>query len=90
MEQKQQSEPPLELMMPRLQQSAKLFRCQTGALGDGPHGQRVDWMMTRDDQPLFTIGHYQMPALPSHTVAELFKHPLGFALADTGDFGHKV
>ena len=45
--------------------------------------------MTGDDQPLFAIGHDQMPALSGDAITELFKHSLGVALTDAGDFGHR-
>ena len=73
----------------RLQHGAELFWCQTGTFGDGTHCQRVDWVMPWDYQPLFAVGHDQMPALPGHMVAEFLKYALGLTLTDAVDCWHK-
>jgi len=45
--------------------------------------------MPRDYQPLFAVGHDEVPTLPGHAVAKLFKRTLGVALSDAGNFRHR-
>ena len=45
--------------------------------------------MAGNDEPLFAVGHHDMPALPGDVVAELFKNADGVALADARKFRHR-
>ena len=72
----------------RLCQPPELVRGHACVAGNASHRVRVYRICPRNNQPRFTVGHDDMPALPDDAVAELFKHANGVLMPDPGKFRH--
>jgi hypothetical protein len=53
-----------------------------------PHGDGIEGIVAGNDEPLFAVGHHDIPALPGNVVAQLFKCADGVTLADARNFWH--
>jgi hypothetical protein len=69
-------------------QPPKFIRRQPGAFGNRTHGDCVDGIVAGNDEPLFTVGHHDMPALSRDVIAQPFKNAHGVALIDARKFRH--
>ena len=69
-------------------QLAKFIRCQPGAFGNRTHRDRIDRIVSRNNESLFSVGHHDVPALSRDVVAELFENANSLVLVDARNSRH--